>query len=341
MNQAAFGINVGGNGITKDMLDWQGEPLDTNDPKGVYAFNFLPNVNEKAWRMGTPLFTLRTAGTIMQPALDISQVQELAWEAALDAYEKRTIGAAARDGEDRRSALKRSIDADMQGLTQGVFSDMDQLRDMLDYSGVLFRAPAPYMRTGRGKDEFTMYSGGPKIAPLQIFGGIDHPNMWDNYPRVITPGQALWCLIKPIALSDMSECRTSTGEIRRMGNITPKPIDMVIAFIWYTNQDNNPPQRAQNLGELYKNPSKQPPLYSRSYKQFQINPKTKQLDENMFKIMDGLVILIGHCRHKVEPLITSNDMRTKHQTFSIDEINRKGKIHIFLPRRGYESVQFV
>jgi hypothetical protein len=336
MNKPEFGIGVGANGVTRDMMDWQGEPLDPNDPRGVYAFNFMPNVNEKAWRKGTPLFTIRTPGTIMQPALDISQVQELAWEAAQEAVEERHSKGTRGDGDDRRSALKRSIDSE----AQSTFTSMEAVREMLDYSGVLFRAPGPYMRTGRRNDEFTLFAGGPKTAPLQIFGGTDHPNMWDNYPRTITPGQCCWLIIKPIPLSDMMECKSSTGEIRRMTNITPRPTDMVIALIWYTSQDNKPPARAQNLGELMDNPTKQPPLYSRSYKKFRVDTNG-EVSEKFFDIEDGEVFLIGFAQHAVTPLVTSNDQRTKLQTFSIEEINRKGKIFLYLPRPGYNNIPYV
>jgi hypothetical protein len=336
MNQPHFGINVGQNGITNDMMNWQAEPYDVTNPKLVLPFHFAPNANEKGWRRGTPIFIFRIAGVIQTPALDISQVCELAYETAMMKVERRL---ALGTGDNQGSALKRSFDYD----TNNIFSSMEGVRDMLDFAGVLFRAPGPYMRTGRGKDEFTVFAGGPKTAPLQLFGEIDFPNMWDHYPRVISPLQCLWLLIKEIALSDMVEGRGMYGEVRRSSNVSPQPTDTVVALLWYTSPDNNPPQRAQNVSDLYENPTKQPPLYSRSYKKFNMK---KDKDGNMvvnpdsFTIEDGLVMLIGTAQQPIAPISNTGDYSNKLQNYSLDEINRKEKIHIYLPRRGHHVIPY-
>lgn len=337
-----FGIGRGANGITDDMYDWQAEPLDVNDPRAVYPLNFRDNPNTSQWRMGTPVFTIREPGTLAQTALDISQVQELAWDAAQNEMIRSRDAARAVVTTDNEFGVaedrswKRTIHADVDNI----FSSMSKVRELLDFSGVLFRAPAPYTRTGRRKDQFSEYRGGPRVAPLQLFGGIQIPNMWDHYPHSLTPGQRLWLIIKPIALSSMVECKSSSGDTKRMTNYTPEPTDQVIAFIWYTNKNGKPPPRASNMEELYKRHALQPPLYSRSYKEYQTDDKGKK-QVSRFVIEDALIINIGTVRHHEPPINSSDEQRNSIRSFSLDELNRKKPVHIYVSRPGHNSIPFV
>ena len=278
------------------------------------------------------LFAYREIDTTHTLVFDMPSLRYLCHERAdLEAHKNRSPGSLGLGAGNKKALEDETTQHDSvfggSKVDKSIFFDLEKFADAIVLAGVLNGPVEPYLQTGRGRDDYGTSSTNRMTAGLVQHGKCFIANMTRNV-KTILPGQIIYMIWKMVPLRDVGVHRNPQGEICKGQTALAAMAahELTIDVIFYTSQDNTPPPRLMDLGQLYLTPETQPPLECMQYKVFP-EPRT---NPKLFHIKDGLVFQLGASIHREDPTATvsQSDQRTL-SSYTQVEINMLKKIEIF------------
>jgi hypothetical protein len=352
-----FGKNVGERIPSAALAGrWQTDTVKRSSGTHSRPLYFRPNDVQRDYTTGTLLFVFNDI------AMDIPTLRWALHEAAIikfmDQMKKFDSDNTQEAAENRleNSLGKRGPAGATAPLDKGMFLELREFVHKIKFAGALLDRPAPYLHTGRTREEYHgQYSGKMMAAPLAIWGACVIPNMFDN-TEPIMPGQPLYILIKKIPRKWAGVHKTPDGmTCPGAGALATLPDEeLTLDIVFYTSQNYSPPPRCTDPAELFgKNMKKQLPITCRQYKEFvemarataapvvtsPSSPSSSSssstvtppppMPEKTPLIQDGHVIFIGVATQRYEPIEKVSADRNRQLPFYTNlDMNARPKMQI-------------
>lgn len=328
LDQPEFGINQ----RNPQAVVGENEPVALETGIQTLNFSIYPvgdMTRLSRWDNRTPIFSIGTIHTDRAMlALDLATFQAMCHNTAdvianQEANNNRAMDKTAieeffaRDTRDGTGVghLEMQSGKRLNDLNHEAFWDMDVLRDRVHFMGVLMSGVEPlYQRSNYRSDYSTPQINTPMNAAVEISGMCQFPDLFDC-PEYMSPLGAFYIIIKKVPIRDTGNHYDPFSWVVNNGidqNMKRSARQLTVDLIFYYSPDGTPPERESSLYNCESDPEQQPPLYSRSYKEFP-NPKKP----NQYTIEDGIVIYLGYPHFQTKPLTPASSSmhysRSRHQ----------------------------
>ncbi len=258
----------------------QGPPAQLSQPRMTFHYPIFPPQTswDKNWGTGTLYFMQKTKG-LLKNMFCVSYSRTL----------MATMGIRARlDAKKPVDPNEQAADALLKPRQRnyGFMSNMERLMEEFDFAGVGFGDIEPGLQIGNADmGDSQRFSGAAKQVPLVARGHCFVPNLWETGLRT---GQHLFIIMKPRLPG--KAYYTATGDSNQM----PTDIadtDTIPELIFYTHPENRPPIYCSDYSALLECKGGQPPLYDRSYIEWEVGPDKKTIVKGQLR--DAVVWDIG------------------------------------------------